>query len=1505
MFLKCNNCGQQLTKTHVPPDAHGVQCPHCGATVPIFDQNTLVSSNAPSVEPATPTMSFGELQIEGYEILGCLGEGGMGIVYLARQVSLDRKVAIKVMSPTLLKDPSFVARFDREIAALVRLSHPHIVTIFDRGQSAAGHVYYIMEYVEGRDGGAPIDVERLIADRCLNSQQVRALMLHVVQALGFAHREGIIHRDVKPSNILIDRHGFAKVADFGIASMRASRATRHVTVANQSVGTAIYMSPEQQRDAASVDQRSDIYATGVMLYQMLTGELPLAGYEPASKVVPGLSPQWDAVVAKALQQRPENRFPDMQAFEAALKSIDQTATGNSPPVPPVRMALPPGMPQGMSAGHTPATTSQQSNAANRTDVIKRAEQLFVQGQWRKAAELMAKAAGCFVGDEEIATLMVQYREKANQVDEVLARMAALAQQNRWCEVSQIIAELQQSGISVKGVEQYAAAAQQKFGALQPLVATAKSLLQQGRAAEAAAHANRAIQYVADHAEALEIVDAASKRSIRRRRSHRFIVGLIAVACLAAIVAGTYLYFTESVVIDKVRRQIVDREYEAASRTLADLPHRWFVERAATYLEAMADFKKYASPKKIGADTTKEVNADSTMEADADTTKEADDDRLLQTSTQRLKSLFHASEAWRTKAKEDLADTVAQVPQNAEDCLTRGLKIAQMLKELQLAEPMELAEALIKKAESQSAPLQATHADYVRQILEWDATKARKVVGLALPKEGSAQEGLRAIQSWAEKTPSLAGTLSAAVSQVADQYVAAGRYEEAKAFADAAKRIDSRFDTWGFWEKHFQKTDGTNSRGAIDTLTFMVEGEQNAERLKKAADLYSDLIKHHSGVKLPPPPEIRDVVDMARFREVIADAEESVRNRQYQDARTKLDNTRRRFSSLWSDADAARLDKEVDFHLHLEKARKSYGSDDFVAALTEVDAALQIRPEDKEALELRSKCQIAADKADFEQHLRKAKSAVAEGTSRGAVDEILKAREILERLSSAASSRGVLDELAKTLIDKLHEQATELSDKRQYRQAETAVALGQRLSPKDEKLAEILARIKGLKADPKSANISGTWVCNENGKALEMTLKDTGADAVPWSLSEDRWGGQEATGSFTRTGAVLDGTRPLEMRGVSGQLTVKAKIETPDTIVVNSTLFTPSGKKLAPQRDNTKHTWTKQAARDTATPDDADEPSVRPPGYRPTPQRPRRTHQDPFGSRTNSSRGLRSPAATSLVTEPLPNGVVANDLSIAIAGPITRNGDAAEVVLGFRRVGSRWEGHDYMKLTVHDDRSNEYSSSSLGLDGGGGSLKGRPLAVRRLPVGFTWVSRIDVQMPGIAIEHVARIELSEGMFGGKKQLLDFQNPALPSLKFKVPSDFLLSPGAKVPLDKNLVAEIGELAAGSSSGLSLSLPISVSNEDYNPHPCESFKLYVQSENGEVWEYSTIGERRGWGSEELPGKTKKKLSAVLTDSGSRGSLSEGLHAVLLYRSALKAFFSSHGFAALFPSRTTCGNA
>ena len=179
------------------------------------------------------------------------------------------------------------------------------------------------------------------------------------------------------------------------------------------------------------------------------------------------------------------------------------------------------------------------------------------------------------------------------------------------------------------------------------------------------------------------------------------------------------------------------------QTLTDLPHRWFVERSATYLEALADFKKYASPKKIDANSTKE--------ADADTTTEVDTDKLLQTLTQRLKTLFNASEAWRAQAKEDLSDAVAQVPRNAEDCLTCGLKIAKALDELKAAEPAVLAEALLTKAEGrsefQSPASDTTPVDYVKQILEWDPAKARKVVNLAIPKGGSPQQGLLAIRGW--------------------------------------------------------------------------------------------------------------------------------------------------------------------------------------------------------------------------------------------------------------------------------------------------------------------------------------------------------------------------------------------------------------------------------------------------------------------------------------------------------------------------------------------------------------------------------------------------------------------------------------------------------------------------------------------------------------------------------------------------------------------------------------
>ena len=192
---------------------------------------------------------------------------------------------------------------------------------------------------------------------------------------------------------------------------------------------------------------------------------------------------------------------------------------------------------------------------------------------------------------------------------------------------------------------------------------------------------------------------------------------------------------------------------------------------------------------------------------------------------------------------------------------------------------------------------------------------------------------------------------------ADKLAATAVLEKRHRLIATAKRIDSRFDTWGYWESYFQKADGKNSGDAIEILTFMVEGEQNSERLKHATELYNDLRKRHPGVEIIPPPEISDAADRARFRELIAEAEQSAKNGQYHDARMKLDDARRRFSSLWGrDADADRLDKDVRFHLDCEIARQSYAKGDMDAALAKVKDALQIQPEDKEAAELQDKIQ---------------------------------------------------------------------------------------------------------------------------------------------------------------------------------------------------------------------------------------------------------------------------------------------------------------------------------------------------------------------------------------------------------------------------------------------------------------------------------------------------------------------------------------------------------------------
>ncbi|MBF5040949.1 serine/threonine protein kinase [Aggregicoccus sp. 17bor-14] len=255
--------------------------------------------------------------LPGYQLLQVLGRGGMGEVWLARQESLGRTVAVKLLPPKLAQDPEFVTRFDKEATALAALSHPHIVQIIDRGR-AGEHYYFVMEYVEGRS-------LREVMGRLAPLEALR-IVLQVARAVQCAHEEGIVHRDLKPENILLDSRGHAKVADFGLAGIQLPGARLQVTATSVAMGTLNYMAPEQRRDAKHVDGRADLFSLGVVLYELLTGELPVGRFRLPSERNPELDPRVDAVVARMLENEPEARYPSAAEACAALEVL----TGSSP-----------------------------------------------------------------------------------------------------------------------------------------------------------------------------------------------------------------------------------------------------------------------------------------------------------------------------------------------------------------------------------------------------------------------------------------------------------------------------------------------------------------------------------------------------------------------------------------------------------------------------------------------------------------------------------------------------------------------------------------------------------------------------------------------------------------------------------------------------------------------------------------------------------------------------------------------------------------------------------------------------------------------------------------------------------------------------------------------------------------------------------------------------------------------------------------------------------------------
>ncbi len=210
-----------------------------------------------------------------YQIDKRIGRGGMADVFVARDLLLDRQVAIKVLFPEFATDPNFVERFRREAQAAANLSHPNIVNVYDWGKYS-GTYFIAMEYVEGR---TLADILR--SNGPLTSKQAAEVASEVVAALGFAHGAGLVHRDVKPANILIGTNGQVKVADFGIARAMGAAAESKLTQAGAVMGTATYFSPEQAQ-GAQPHPRSDLYSLGIVMYEMVAGKPPFIGENPVS-----------------------------------------------------------------------------------------------------------------------------------------------------------------------------------------------------------------------------------------------------------------------------------------------------------------------------------------------------------------------------------------------------------------------------------------------------------------------------------------------------------------------------------------------------------------------------------------------------------------------------------------------------------------------------------------------------------------------------------------------------------------------------------------------------------------------------------------------------------------------------------------------------------------------------------------------------------------------------------------------------------------------------------------------------------------------------------------------------------------------------------------------------------------------------------------------------------------------------------------------------------------------
>jgi len=317
----------------LPSAATAGLCPRClmaEAMLPT-QPDAVPAAAQPPLPPEQIAPHFPQL-----EIRECLGRGGMGVVYKARQKTLNRLVALKLLAPERVRDAKFAERFTREAQALAALSHPNIVTIYDFGQ-AGGFYFLLMEFVDG------VNLRQLLRARKFTPEEALAVVPPLCDALQYAHDRGIVHRDIKPENLLLDKVGRVKVADFGIAKMLGEAGGADLPVSpdigavpqhgpTSVVGTPGYSAPEQKTDPQRVDSRADIYSLGVVFYEMLTGELPGKRLEPPSRKVQ-IDVRLDEVVLRALEKNPDLRYQQVSEVKTMVETIAGTpANLNEPAV---------------------------------------------------------------------------------------------------------------------------------------------------------------------------------------------------------------------------------------------------------------------------------------------------------------------------------------------------------------------------------------------------------------------------------------------------------------------------------------------------------------------------------------------------------------------------------------------------------------------------------------------------------------------------------------------------------------------------------------------------------------------------------------------------------------------------------------------------------------------------------------------------------------------------------------------------------------------------------------------------------------------------------------------------------------------------------------------------------------------------------------------------------------------------------------------------------------------